>query len=76
MNANHQNSSDPNQTGHRVVSDATAKHEQPLPADLEQAWAEWSKGVQQVDERTRTLLRAAFEAGASAAGEHTTQTKS
>jgi len=37
-----------------------------MPADLEAAWAEWSKGVKNVDERAMTLLRAAFEAGAEA----------
>ncbi|MEX2544905.1 MAG: hypothetical protein WD316_07245 [Phycisphaeraceae bacterium] len=60
---------DASQSGHRVVSDATAPHEKPLPADLEQAWAEWSKGVQQVDERGMALLRAAFEAGWEASKE-------
>lgn len=38
-----------------------------LPADLEAAWADWSKRIKGVDERTRTLLRAAFDAGAEAA---------
>ncbi|MFI4894601.1 MAG: hypothetical protein ACIAQ0_14395 [Phycisphaerales bacterium JB058] len=38
-----------------------------LPADIETAWAEWSKGIKGVDERGWTLLRAAFEAGVEAA---------
>lgn len=33
------------------------------PLTLEAAWAEWSKGIKNVDERGMTLLRAAFEAG-------------
>jgi len=47
----------------RVAREATAPHEQPLPADLELAWAEWSRGIQKVDARGMALLRAAFEAG-------------
>jgi len=38
-----------------------------LPADLEAAWAAWSKAIKGCDARTMTLLRAAFEAGADAA---------
>ena len=34
------------------------------PTDnLEAAWQTWSKGIQKVDERGMSLLRAAFEAG-------------
>ncbi|MEM6553171.1 MAG: hypothetical protein AAF750_13720 [Planctomycetota bacterium] len=57
--------SDPDTTteAHRIVTESTEGLEQPLPAELEAAWAEWSKGVQKVDERGMTLLRAAFEAG-------------
>ena len=47
----------------RIVSEATAKHEQPLPADVEAAWAEWSRGIGKVDARGMALLRAAFDAG-------------
>ncbi|QKK07532.1 MAG: hypothetical protein HND58_04700 [Planctomycetota bacterium] len=47
----------------RVVREATDTGN-PLPADLEAAWAEWIKGIQGIDERALTLLRAAFEAGA------------
>ena len=61
------NSQDINQTAARVVAESTEKHEKPLPADLEEAWVEWSKGVQKVDERGMALLRAAFEAGWQAA---------
>ena len=46
-----------------TLSQATAKHEQPLPADIEAAWAEWSRGIGKVDARGMALLRAAFEAG-------------
>jgi hypothetical protein len=54
---------DSNTEARRTVTDATVQHEQPLPAELEAAWAEWSRGVQKVDERGMALLRAAFEAG-------------
>lgn len=39
-----------------------------MPADLEAAWKAWSGSIQKVDARTMTLLRAAFDAGAEAAG--------
>jgi len=54
---------DANQTAARVVAETISKHEQPLPHDLESAWAVWSKCIARVDERGMTLLRAAFEAG-------------
>lgn len=57
---------DPNTEAARIVRDATQTDET-LPPDLEAAWAEWIKGIQKVDERARTLLRAAFEAGVEAA---------
>ena len=42
----------------------TIKRHEPLPADLEGAWAAWSAGVGKVDARGgMALLRAAFEAG-------------
>jgi len=53
---------DPNQNAARIVGESIGK-EKPLPADLEAAWAEWSKSIKGVDERWWTLLRAAFEAG-------------
>jgi hypothetical protein len=55
---------DSNVNAKRVADEATGADD-PLPADLEAAWAEWSKSIKNVDERTRTLLRAAFEAGYS-----------
>ena len=54
---------DPNEAAHRTVSQIISRHEKPLPDDVEAAWEEWSKGIQNVDDRTRVLLRAAFEAG-------------
>lgn len=54
---------DVNEMAARIVRQATAEHEQPLPHDLEAAWRQWSTGIQKVDERGMTLLRAAFEAG-------------
>ena len=59
-------SSDPNQEAARVVREATASNEK-LPASVEAAWERWSKGIQKVDERVKSLLRAAFEAGVDAA---------
>ncbi len=52
---------DPNLNAARIVGESTAS--QWLSGDLETAWAQWSVGIQQVDERGMTLLRAAFEAG-------------
>ncbi len=57
---------DPVEAAHRLLNHAVGEDE-PLPAKLEAAWAEWSRGVQKVDERGMTLLRAAFEAGWGAA---------
>jgi hypothetical protein len=58
-----------NQNAARIVKESTSDHETPLPADLEEAWQEWSRAIQKVDERGMTLLRAAFEAGYSAGAE-------
>jgi hypothetical protein len=65
MTRDHQHNPDPNQNAARIVRESTASAASP-PADLEAAWAEWSRGVQKVDERGMTLLRAAFEAGYAA----------
>jgi hypothetical protein len=62
MTRDHQQNPDPNVNAHRIVAEATGG-DTALPADLEAAWAEWSRGVAKVDERGMTLLRAAFEAG-------------
>jgi len=56
---------DPNQEAARIVRDTT-RDDDALPPDVEAAWREWIGRIQGVDERTRTLLRAAFEAGAEA----------
>ena len=58
----HDHNPDPNANAARIVREATAG-ETPVPADLEAAWQAWSAGVQKMDERGMTLLRAAFEAG-------------
>ena len=58
---------DPNLNAARIVGQATAS--EGLSGDLEAAWAQWSAGIQNVDERGMTLLRAAFEAGWEAANE-------
>jgi hypothetical protein len=58
---------DASQAAVRVVRETAERHSEPLPADLEAAWEQWSKAIQKVDQRGMTLLRAAFEAGAEAA---------
>jgi hypothetical protein len=62
MTRDHQHNPDPNVNAHRIVAEST-RDDSKLPADLEAAWAQWSAGVQKMDERGMTLLRAAFEAG-------------
>lgn len=62
MTRDRQHNPDPNVNAHRIVAEST-RDDTALPADLEAAWAEWSRGVQKVDERGMNLLRAAFEAG-------------
>ncbi len=49
----------------RVVRESTTRDDA-LPADIEAAWEAWSAGIQGCDERTKILLRAAFEAGIDA----------
>ena len=53
---------DESQAAARVVGETIKRHEEPLPADLEQAWAIWSRSIQKADTRTMTLVKAAFEA--------------
>ncbi|MEX2219797.1 MAG: hypothetical protein WD749_13680 [Phycisphaerales bacterium] len=65
---------DPNTEAARVVRETTDQGN-PLPADVEAAWQAWVKGVQKVDERARTLLRAAFEAGVEAGKARTVTTR-
>lgn len=62
----HPNKRDANEDAADVVRRSTGAQDN-LPADMEAAWADWSKRIKGVDERTLTLLRAAFEAGADAA---------
>jgi hypothetical protein len=54
------------QSAVNAAKELISRHEKPLPADLEAAWAEWSRAIKNVDTRGMTLLRAAFEAGAEA----------
>jgi hypothetical protein len=62
----HPRNHDANEDAADVVRRSTEANDE-LPAGLEAAWADWSKRIKGVDERTMTLLRAAFEAGADAA---------
>jgi len=63
---------DASQNAKRIVAESIAKHEGPLPADVEAAWKAWIAGVGKVDQRAATLLRAAFEVGV-AAGKRSTK---
>lgn len=56
-------SSDPNRSAADAVRASTDRPDDQLPPSSEAVWAAWSAGVQRIDERTRVLLRAAFEAG-------------
>jgi hypothetical protein len=55
------------QAATRVLAETISQRSEPLLADLEAAWKQWSAGIQSVNARGMTLLRAAFEAGAEAA---------
>ena len=63
-----QRTEDANEAAARVVAEATRAADD-LPASLEGAWQDWIGRVQNVDARTRALLRAAFEAGYEACGD-------
>lgn len=65
MDKTPRNQGDVNQTAARIVRESTGPAND-TPADVEKAWAEWSRQIKNVDERTMTLLKAAFEAGANA----------
>jgi hypothetical protein len=54
---------DENETAARMVHEATCRDDKPS-ADMEGAWSAWSASIQGCDQRTMTLLQAAFEAGA------------
>lgn len=55
---------DASETAARVVGETIARHSEPLPVDVEQAWEAWSAGVGDADPRMMALLKAAFKAGA------------
>jgi hypothetical protein len=63
MARDNEHNPDPNINAARIVGESAFVDPRHLPADLEAAWAEWSAGIQKVDERALTLQRAAFEAG-------------
>ena len=60
---------DANQAAAGAVAATIAKHEMPLPREIEAAWKIWSAGVGRVDATSMALLRTAFIAGAEAAAE-------
>jgi hypothetical protein len=53
----------PDENAAPIVAGPEARAASEISGHLEPAWLGWSKGVQNVDERTITLLRSAFEAG-------------
>ncbi len=57
MTRDHQHNPDPNVNAARIVAEST-HDDTALLADLEAAWAEWSRGGQKVDERVMTQLAA------------------
>lgn len=57
---------DENEEAARVIRQSTEGGDR-LPEAQESAWEAWARGIQAVDDRTRTLLMAAFEAGAASA---------
>ena len=67
MKHDNEHNPDPSENAAQIVGQATGDQSTP-PADLEAAWLAWSAGIQKVDERGMTLLRAAFEAGWEASG--------
>lgn len=54
---------DPNEDAARVIREVADAAAGAVPADLEAAWSAWSRAIKATDQRTMTLLRAAFEAG-------------
>jgi hypothetical protein len=63
MNRDHQHKPDPDENTATIVAGSIAREAAKAPTGLEAAWREWSSHVQKVDDRTLSLLRAAFEAG-------------
>ncbi|MCH7546623.1 MAG: hypothetical protein IID30_09520 [Planctomycetes bacterium] len=61
------NDTDPNVEAARIVGESAGKGDVGLPGEFEEAWAIWFQSIKDMDQRTWTLLRAAFEAGFSAA---------
>lgn len=53
---------DPNENAARIVAEST-NGPSGTHSDIEAAWNEWSRHIQNVDERGMSLLKAAFEAG-------------
>ena len=48
---------DENQAAADFIRQTLAKHEQPLPADVEEAWRVWSRSIQKLVGRAATKLR-------------------
>ena len=56
---------DPNVVAHDLVKRSLLSVDSDkMPASIEEAWVAWARGIQAADERTMSLLRAAFLAGA------------
>jgi hypothetical protein len=63
MPRDNEHNPDPNVNAARIVAESTELTGPETTTGLEAAWMAWSGHIQNVDERTLTLLRAAFEAG-------------
>lgn len=57
---------DENEDASDVVRRTTAANDE-LPRDIEAAWSGWAARIAGLDERTRSLCRAAFEVGVASA---------
>lgn len=67
MARDNEHNPDPNVNAARIVAASIRMTDPPAEPGLEAAWLAWSAHIQKLDDRTRELLRAAFEAGYDAA---------
>jgi hypothetical protein len=60
MPRDHQRNAEPNATDRIVGESGRFRH---TLADLEAAWAKWSRHIDNIEDRDLSLLKTAFEAG-------------
>ena len=63
MPRDNEHNPDPNANAARIVRESTASKPDKLPKKAQAAFEQWLSTLQNIDQRTETLLRAAFEAG-------------